>query len=446
MMSKFITSGVDMKRLFSLCSAIAIIVGAFAMSTSAQAVTPQQDFTESDTFVVPSGVTEIQTVLIGGHGVGGDCDSPYDGNGGAGARITATIPVTPGDTLHIHINSDGGDGGGAGGRGGHSTDIRIGGDTLADRVLVAGGGGGGGCAGSGGATMEGGDGGNATAVAENGSDGFAVEEPPEPPSESSSTTTTTEEPISPPSDLPSRGLGGGAGTLIDVGMGGLGTFPGSDGGNPNDNNGGASQNSDAPGGGGGAGYFGGGAGASETDESGSGGGGGGAGSSYATEEATSVSIISNEDAAQEVELFYSAEETTTTAPAPSGAYGESGSTTSLSSTPGGTITVHGDGFGPDTDVTVTLHSAPMLLGTAHTNSSGSFVKTFTIPSGATLGAHTVVLSGVDANGDPATTTLALTLTNLPTTGANFQTTVMIALGLMVFGAALALRKKKKLFS
>jgi LPXTG-motif cell wall-anchored protein len=88
----------------------------------------------------------------------------------------------------------------------------------------------------------------------------------------------------------------------------------------------------------------------------------------------------------------------------------------------------------------------MLLGTAHTNSSGSFVKTFTIPSGATLGAHTVVLSGVDANGDPATTTLALTLTNLPTTGANFQTTVMIALGLMVFGAALALRKKKKLFS
>lgn len=104
-------------------------------------------------WVVPSCVTSINTVVAGAKGGGL--------NGGSGARITANIPVTPGQILYIYCggmgtqgnNSGGWNGGGNGYSstgsliysswgGGGASDIRIGGQTLANRVIVGGGGGG----------------------------------------------------------------------------------------------------------------------------------------------------------------------------------------------------------------------------------------------------------------------------------------------------------------
>ena len=138
----------------------------------------------AETFTVPDGITALAITLTGA--AGGGSASCVDGemsqdDGGLGAVVTATLAVTPGEALTIRVGgkggftevsgdnspggyNGGGDGGYYGGGGGGATDIRIGGDTLADRILVAGGGGGGntGCpdTGYGGNSGEGGEDGN----------------------------------------------------------------------------------------------------------------------------------------------------------------------------------------------------------------------------------------------------------------------------------------------
>ena len=99
------------------------------------------------TYVVPTGVTSIDLTLEGAQG--GTDQSTSKNYGG---KLTATLAVTPGDTLYIEVGgqpsgtSGGFNGGGAGDSGGFggggATDIRRGGNALGDRILVAGGGGG----------------------------------------------------------------------------------------------------------------------------------------------------------------------------------------------------------------------------------------------------------------------------------------------------------------
>lgn len=108
-------------------------------------------------FDVPSGICSVVVDLYGAQG--GDFGGPI--LGGAGGRATATITVTPGETLQVNVGgkpagtsggSGGFNGGGAGAvstgnqsgsvGGGGATDVRRGGSGLADRVVVAGGGGG----------------------------------------------------------------------------------------------------------------------------------------------------------------------------------------------------------------------------------------------------------------------------------------------------------------
>ena len=105
------------------------------------------------TWIVPPCVTSINVVVAGAKGGGN--------TGGNGARITSTLSVTPGQTLNIYVggmgtcgnNSGGWNGGGTGHAsnpanvnynscgGGGASDIRIGGNALTNRVVVAGGGG-----------------------------------------------------------------------------------------------------------------------------------------------------------------------------------------------------------------------------------------------------------------------------------------------------------------
>ena len=102
------------------------------------------------TFVIPAGKTAVDVVLEGAQGGTNWPNPPTSPN--YGGKLTATLAVTPGETLYIYVGtqpsdeSGGFNGGGAGDNGGRggggATDIWRGGNALTDRILVAGGGGG----------------------------------------------------------------------------------------------------------------------------------------------------------------------------------------------------------------------------------------------------------------------------------------------------------------
>ncbi|TAE26478.1 MAG: hypothetical protein EAZ91_17635 [Cytophagales bacterium] len=203
------------------------------------------------TFVVPAGVTTLSVVANGaqGHSDGG--------SGGLGGQVTATLAVTPRQSLSIYVGGSLGFNGGGGGvnTGGGATDIRIGGSQNSNRVVVAGGGGGNGYGGGGGAGGSGGAGGGLTGGS--GGDG-------------------------------ANGInkGGAGGTGNGGGTGGTGNSAGGAG-ISGEGGGGGSGYYNA--GGGGGGYFGGGGGAASSARDNGGPGGGGGGSSYTSPSITSFS-------------------------------------------------------------------------------------------------------------------------------------------------------------
>lgn len=99
------------------------------------------------TYVVPAGVTSVTIETWGAQG-----GSNWVSNTNLGGYVAADVAVTPGSTLYIFVGGQatttaggfngGGSGEGAGKGGGGGTDVRIGGVTYNDRVVVAGGGGG----------------------------------------------------------------------------------------------------------------------------------------------------------------------------------------------------------------------------------------------------------------------------------------------------------------
>jgi hypothetical protein len=235
-------------------------------------------------FKVPTGVTQVTVIAVGA--AGGGTTTSYAHPGGRGGRVYAVVPVKQNETLYVYVggstkDSSGGFNGGAGGEyssyvssfgGGGASDVREGGQSLTDRIIVAGAGGGAGASdysddsgpGGLGGSRIGGRGANASG---NGS-----------------------------------GEGGRGGTQTHGGLGGkrgsgyygygqhgkrgaLGL--GGDGGGIGCSN---SCYSGGGGGGGGGGYYGGGgggSGGSQTSHTGSGGGGGG-GSSYVESRAKGV--------------------------------------------------------------------------------------------------------------------------------------------------------------
>jgi hypothetical protein len=92
---------------------------------------------------------------------------------------------------------------------------------------------------------------------------------------------------------------------------------------------------------------------------------------------------------------------------------------------------------PHADVDVSLHSTPVQLGTFPTDGTGSFTTNVTIPADTPVGAHSIVLSGTDARGRPATVTLALTVqdpTALAHTGGSSAPLALTGLLLIGVGA------------
>ncbi len=106
-------------------------------------------------FTVPATVTEVHVVA---RGAAGSNDSSGAAVPARGGRVSAVISVTPGEKLAVFVGGAGDfggyNGGAAGGTsggychctpgfaGGGASDVRQGGDTLSDRVIVAAGGGG----------------------------------------------------------------------------------------------------------------------------------------------------------------------------------------------------------------------------------------------------------------------------------------------------------------
>src|SRR5262245_28848046 len=293
-------SRVSVRRCARLGAVVAlasagVIVAIGTGTAGAEPVSQEFEFTgAAQEYVVPAGVCSLTVDAFGAQGGDGSFGTDDAGIGGEGGRATATIPVTPGETLAVYVGGQGeagpevieqsvaladepqsdGDvgaqafllaaqggfnGGGdslwpfeyeengsPGGGGGGASDVRQGGSALEQRVVVAGGGGGGG----GEAEDEGepGDGNGGGGGGLEGEDG----------AESGGNT--------PGGGGGTQTAGGAAGSIDpsatdgELGQGGIG------GAGLNDNDGGA---------GGGGGFYGGGGGAGDVETSGDGGGGGG---------------------------------------------------------------------------------------------------------------------------------------------------------------------------
>jgi len=241
---------------------LCMMLSALFVPTPAWAATETFNHTgSSQTWIVPAGVTSATFEVQGAQG---------GGSGGLGGRTTATITVTPGESIQINVGGqgsgttggfNGGGGGGttAGNGGGGASDVRRGGTGTGDRVVIGGGGGG---AGGAIATVTGGAGGAGGGV--NGASG------------STGGGTT-----------PGTGGGGATGTTGGV----AGTPNGQAGSTAEGGDGGSGGSGQGGGGGGGGGLAGGGGGGNGAGGVGGGGGGGG-GSGFAVSGATSVTTES----------------------------------------------------------------------------------------------------------------------------------------------------------
>lgn len=109
------------------------------------------------------------------------------------------------------------------------------------------------------------------------------------------------------------------------------------------------------------------------------------------------------------------------------------------------IVVQGKGFKANSEVTVTLHSEPIVLGKVTTNAVGAFSKTFSIPKNAALGNHQVIATGFNALGEESSSVQALTVSTLPATGNNASSHLYTVLILFLIGSVLfALSRKRSI--
>jgi hypothetical protein len=268
----------------SAAALAAMLAGGAALAAPAAAAQIQVPFTYTggeQEWRVPAGVTEATFTLQGAAGGGAGA-----AQGGFGAEIRATVPVTPGETLTIVVGGQGTsagvagfNGGGLAGDSGLAPDAASGGGATTvlsgtgANLLVAGGGGGAGGAGAGITPGSGGDGGAAGLP---GAAGTA-----------SGASTAGGGGLTPPVGG-TTGVGGAAGTGARAGTPGASTTTstGGTGGAAPDGSGGGN------GGGGGGGFVGGGGGgaggAADLTTAAAGGGGGGGGLSFTTANATNV--------------------------------------------------------------------------------------------------------------------------------------------------------------
>ena len=129
--------------------------------------------------------------------------------------------------------------------------------------------------------------------------------------------------------------------------------------------------------------------------------------------------------------------------------------TKVTALPGDQLTVTATGYPAGAEVTFTLHSTPVVLGTVAADASGNATLVFTLPPGTTPGLHQITANGVplglcdpdvsanlmvDAASVTSTTTGAGTL---PRTGTNSAELVQVALVLIAVGGLITLATRKR---
>ncbi|MEO8220823.1 MAG: metallophosphoesterase, partial [Specibacter sp.] len=78
--------------------------------------------------------------------------------------------------------------------------------------------------------------------------------------------------------------------------------------------------------------------------------------------------------------------------------------------PGGQLTVTGTGFKPGSKASFTLHSTPVLLGTATADARGVVTLQVTLPVDVAPGEHSIVIDGVGVDGKSRQVSASLTIT------------------------------------
>jgi len=148
-----------MKKISLLFVSVMLFLGTF-QKTKAQTTETFVYTGAMETFTVPACVSHLTITCYGGSGANGTSSSGVSigGIGGLGGTTSGIYPVNYGQVLNLFVggtaigSTAGYNGGGSGiqlsGAGGGTSDVRIGGTTLTDRIMVAGGGGGGGNAGT----------------------------------------------------------------------------------------------------------------------------------------------------------------------------------------------------------------------------------------------------------------------------------------------------------
>jgi LPXTG-motif cell wall-anchored protein len=361
--------------------------------------------TGSTAFVVPAGVTLIHVIALGGSGGGLSTFDPSL-KGGEGALISADLPVTPGATYHVHVGGNGAvttggaNGGGAGGNsnggggGGGASDLRSAGDTLADRILVAGGGGGL-------STYFGG----ADASQNSGSVNFCF-----------MTGSTAGSQVA-GGVASANGCGGGTGTNGALGQGG--------------NAGVAGGVQAAGGGGGGGGLFGGGGGNAYA--------GGAGGSSFWEPTATNTSSVTGTfGQAPAVRIFWNltgaSVGVTTSAPK---ILADGASTAIITAT----VRDASANKVPGDTVTITSNDPAQVVGAVTDNGDGTYSATVT--SSTTIHITTLTATDTSAPGDPAGTVAVSQVASLAETGVDPWPTTGIAALLMAAGVLLVVARRRR---
>lgn len=225
--------------------AVACALFFWFFSASVSALTVSFTSPGAQTWTVPDGVNAITVTATGGGG-GGGYDPARGGNGGV---VTATLTVTPGQTLQLFVGGGGSGSAVGGGGGGGSTNIDAG---TAHQIIAGGGGGGASGAGGDGNGSNGGNGNGLTTGGRGGSGGIGGA-----PGHSTCCTAST---------TPGGDGNGGAGGMggHNGGAGGIGSGTGA---------GGPGDPGNAFVGGGGGGFGGGGPGGTGSQDGGGGGGG-----------------------------------------------------------------------------------------------------------------------------------------------------------------------------
>jgi LPXTG-motif cell wall-anchored protein len=132
----------------------------------------------------------------------------------------------------------------------------------------------------------------------------------------------------------------------------------------------------------------------------------------------------------------------------------------------GQVTVNAGYFKAGSNVTVTLQSDPVVLGTVVASATGTINATYNLPVGVTAGSHTVTATGarldsgvtesvsaaitvtipagcVSSNNVTPTSASTGTSGSLPVTGSDNTVFVVFGAGLLVAGGLLVLATRKR---